>query len=98
MENAVFLELRRQGKFPNYYSSQQKEVDFFVDSKCLFNVCYQFEDLKTRQRELYGLIDAMAFFNLQESYLLTWDKQEDIRIWGKNILVRPLWQFLFSGF
>ncbi len=46
MENAVFLELRRQGKFPNYYSSQQKEVDFFVDSKRLFNVCYQFEGLK----------------------------------------------------
>lgn len=98
MENAVFLELRRQGKFPNYYFSQQKEVDFFVDSKLLFNVCYQFDDLKTRQRELSGLIEAMAFFNLPESYLLTWDKQEDIRVGDKTILVRPLWQFLFSGF
>lgn len=97
-ENIVFLHLRRQTEHV-YYFKQKQEVDFYAqlpDKKMLVNVSYEMLDHKTREREINGLIEAMDYLNLQESFLVTQGEDEVFIIEDKKIYIVPLYKFLLS--
>jgi len=97
-ENIVFLHLRRQTK-EIYYFKQKQEVDFYtnIENKSyLFNVSYKITDTETRKREIDGLVEAMEYFNLNISYLITKEENDTIEINNKNIVIMPLYKFLLK--
>ena len=97
-ENIAFLHLRRQTKNLYYYKGTQ-EVDFYakLDTKeLLVNVSYDIKDEKTRKREIEGLVEAMEYFSLKESYLITHEAKEEIVIEDKKIIVLPMIEWLLQ--
>ncbi len=94
-ENAVFLALRRKEIHPAYFL-QKQEVDFYWGDGVLINACYEYSQEQTRTREVNGLLEAMDFLALKESYLINWDKKETMEVEGKTIRVKPLWEFLLE--
>lgn len=97
-ENVVFLHLRRQTK-EVYYFKQKQEVDFYakVDgNQILVNVSYELKDDKTRQREVKGLLEAMDYFNIDKSYLITKDEENIVIVDGKKVIILPLYRYLLS--
>ncbi|MBX2927976.1 MAG: ATP-binding protein [Saprospiraceae bacterium] len=95
LENAVFLHLRRQGLTPHYFFEKQ-EVDFYWDNGVPVNVCLEFHEPATREREIKGLVAALQFFDLPEGRILTWDRTEHIQVEGKTIRVTPAWAYLLG--
>ncbi|TLP39383.1 ATP-binding protein [Arcobacter arenosus] len=97
-ENIVFLHLRNQTK-EIYYFKEKQEVDFYAKiegKEFLVNVSVKIENEKTKQRETKGLLEAMNYFDLNESYLITQDEDETIQIEDKKIFVLPLYKFLLE--
>lgn len=97
-ENIVFLHLRNQTK-EIYYFKQKQEVDFYAKiegKEILVNVSVKIDDEKTKQREINGLLEAMNYFSLDESYLITQDENETIQIENKKIFVLPLYKYLLE--
>jgi len=97
-ENVVFLHLRRQTK-EVYYFKQKQEVDFYakVDgNQILVNVSYELKDDKTKQREVKGLLEAMDYFNIDKSYLITKDEENIVIVDGKKVIILPLYRYLLS--
>jgi len=95
-ENVVFLHLRRQTK-EVYYFKQKQEVDFYAKINgipILVNVSYELKDDKTKQREVKGLLEAMDYFNIDKSYLVTKDEENVVVADGKKIVILPLYKYL----
>jgi len=95
LENAVFLHLRRQGLTPHYFYEKQ-EVDFYWENGQPVNVCYDFYDAATREREIKGMLAALNFLGLTEGLILTRDKTEEIKLEGKTIHVEPAWTYFLA--
>jgi len=99
-ENIVFLHLRRQTK-DIYYFKEKQEVDFYVkleDKELLVNVSYLINDEKTRQRETDGLLEAMEYFKLGCSYLVTQSEDTVVEIENKKIYIVPLYKWLLEKY
>lgn len=96
LENAVFLYLRKQGLIPHYFFEKQ-EVDFYWEHGQPINVCLEFYEPATREREIKGMIAALQSLDLPEGRILTRDKTEEIRIGNKHILVQPAWAYLLGN-
>lgn len=97
-ENIVFLHLRRQTK-EVYYFKQKQEVDFYAklpEKEVLVNVSYYLTDSKTKEREINGLLEAMEYFNLSESYLITKDEEQEISMGDYKIYILPLYKYLLD--
>jgi len=97
-ENIVFLQLRRQTK-DVYYFKEKQEVDFYAkleDKEILINVSYIIDDKKTRDREMNGLIEAMKYFKLNCSYLVTQSEDTVVQIEEKKIYIIPLYKWLLE--
>ena len=97
-ENIVFLHLRRKTKDIYYYKGKQ-EVDFYakIDSKqYIINVSYQITNIDTKMREINGLLEAMEYFDVDESILINDEKDEEIEVKGKIIKCIPLHKWLLS--
>jgi len=97
-ENIVFLQLRRQTK-DIYYFKEKQEVDFYAkleDKEVLVNVSYIIENKKTRDREINGLIEAMKYFKLDCSYLVTQSEDSVIEIENRKIYIIPLYKWLLE--
>jgi hypothetical protein len=97
-ENVVFLHLRSQTK-NIYYFKQKHEVDFYAkfhDKEMLINVSVDIKEPKTRQRELDGLAEAMEYFNLKESYLITKNEESVEMIGSRKVYVIPLYKWLLT--
>ncbi|MBN2895608.1 MAG: ATP-binding protein [Campylobacterales bacterium] len=95
-ENLAFLHLRRQTKEVYYYKGTQ-EVDFYAklhDKALLVNVSYEIKEEQTKRREINGLLEAMAYFSLNEGYLVTHDEKEEITVEGKKIMIVPMSEWL----
>ena len=95
-ENVVFLHLRRQTK-EVYYFKLKQEVDFYAKINgipILVNVSYELKDDKTKQREVKGLLEAMDYFNIDKSYLVTKDEENVVVADGKKIVILPLYKYL----
>lgn len=98
-ENIVFLHLRKSTK-NIYYFKQSQEVDFYVktyEKELLINVSVNISDKSTKQREIKGLIEAMNYFNLEVSYLITKEEENIIEVENnKKIVVIPLYKWLLA--
>lgn len=95
MENLVFLELKRRGKQPFYYSNG-REVDFFLEDEYLINVALSIDEPNTFQRETESLFSAMKQLNISESSLITLYEKRTLRREGKTIHIQPLADFLLN--
>jgi uncharacterized protein len=97
-ENLTFLHLRRQSS-EIYYFKQNQEVDFYTvidGKKLLINVCFDLSDIETRQRELDGLLEAMKFLNINESFLLTKSEESIVKMDNYVIKIEPLFKYLLQ--
>ncbi len=100
LENLVFLELKRQAK-KVYYHHNKLECDFVIKEKNsitqAIQVCWSLHEPKTKQREINGLLDAMAAYQLKEGLILTEDESDSISIDYKKIHIMPVWLWLVLG-
>jgi hypothetical protein len=79
-----------------YYKGNQ-EVDFYLpDKKLLVNVSYDISDVKTFEREIKGLQEAMTELKLTNAYLITDNKKETIVVKKQTIHIVPLWEWLLE--
>jgi len=96
LENAVFLEFKRNGLTINYFK-KKRECDFVVfKSKQIegaYQVCTEL-NLDNKSREIDGLIEALEFFDLQSGTILTLNHEDYFNISGKEIKVVPVWKWL----
>lgn len=96
LENIVFLELRRNNE-DVYYFSEKGECDFLLRKKAKIShavqVCYELNE-ENKSRELNGLIEAMLKFKLKEGIILTYNQEEEIKMKGTKIVVKPVWKWL----
>lgn len=97
-ENIVFLHLRRQTNAV-YYFKEKHEVDFYAklpDKEILINVCYDIANAHTQEREINGLVEAMNYFMVNESFLVTRDEEQTLTVDDKKIHTIPLYRFLLE--
>lgn len=102
LENIVYLELRRRHSEIYYYRTEQKkEIDFLIVDQGritqLIQVCQGWEQVKTRERELAALFQALEETALKQALILTEDTEEEIRQEGNLITVMPIYRWLLSG-
>ena len=57
-------------------------------------VCYSFENIKTKEREIKGLLEAMNVYNLNEGWIITNNDEETIEINNCTIKIIPAWKYL----
>jgi predicted AAA+ superfamily ATPase len=84
-ETMVFLHLRRSHEKIFYYQTPSgKEVDFLIQTPqgalALYQACLTVDDQKTLAREISALEEAMQVLKLNEGYLITRDKLEEITV------------------
>lgn len=102
-ENLVFGELKRRNAQEIYYylTEDGKEVDFLVREQgrimSLIQVTESMENDKVRVREITALVKAMEELDVKTSLILTYDHEETISVAGKEIMVRPIYQWLLKG-
>ena len=98
LENIVFIQLMRSGS-EIFYFSGKRECDFVLkDQKKMsraIQVCYEFTT-ENREREIGGLIEAMAAFNLEQGMILTYDQEDELKQEGKTILIKPAWKWILE--
>lgn len=101
LENLAFLELRRKFQEIYYYKTANNlEVDFLVKAGKkdvrLIQVADNLDSQKTRQREISALTKAMDELRLKTALILTEDAEEEIRLAGKVIIVKPVYRWLLD--
>ena len=103
LENIVFIELKRR-QFEIYYHREQKECDFIVrrggQTITAIQVCQQLSNSATKQREIAGLLEALARFALTEGYILTDNTSATLQHQHEGmdytIHIMPIWHWLLS--
>ncbi len=100
-ENLVFIELKRRNK--NIYFWKDKldlEVDFLIVEKnkvaSLIQVTYDISNLKTKEREIKGLLSGLNEFKLKEGIIITKDLEKEEKIDNKIIKYIPIWKWLLE--
>lgn len=102
LENLAFLEIKRRFPEVYYYKTLGNlEVDFLVKSGKkdigLIQVTDNLDTDKTRSREVDSLERAMQELKLEKALILTQDTEEEIKLKGKVISVKPLYKWLLAG-
>jgi hypothetical protein len=81
LENAVFLELKRNYNSLFYFRDSSSECDFLVNEKSritqAIQVTYDMSDEATKTREIKGLVNACKEFNLKSAVIITYDSEEE---------------------
>ncbi len=99
LENLVFLELKRRGN-EIYYYKNKKECDFLIKDKArivhAIQVSKDIEPGKNKDRELGGLMEAMAEFNLKEGIILTQFQEDEFKEDDYTISIIPIWKWLLD--
>ncbi|MCP1714607.1 putative AAA+ superfamily ATPase [Methanocalculus alkaliphilus] len=100
-ENLVCIQLHRTGHEIYYWQDERgREVDFVIKTGLksfeVIQVSMDISDPKTREREMKGLLSAMAHFGVSEGLILTSDLFEEETVSGKTIRYRPLWYWLLT--
>jgi predicted AAA+ superfamily ATPase len=94
LENLVFLELRRKNKSVSYLKTKNFEIDFILSEhgkiSQLIQVSWNFDDPKTKDRELKSFIEAEKVLGPQKKMILTYDIEETIG----HIMILPVWKWL----
>ncbi len=101
LENVVFLELQRKGILTSYYKTQTgQEIDFITSmnrQKQLIQVCYNMDHQETAEREKRAILKGMAELDHQEGLILTNDRKEELKSHGKQLYLRPVYEWLLDG-
>lgn len=96
LENAVFIEFKRNGLTINYFKKKH-ECDFVVfkskQIEGVYQVCSELTS-DNKGREINGLIEAMEFFGLQSGTILTLNQEDYFNFSGKEVKVVPVWKWL----
>ncbi len=100
-ENLVFIELKRRDKNIYFWKSQLNyEVDFITVDKnkvtSLIQVVYDLSNLKTKEREIRGLLSGLKEFKLKTGIIITKDLEKEEIVEGKIIKYIPLWKWLLE--
>ncbi len=99
LEQAVFLELRRQGK-DIYFYKDRVECDFIAKEGTAvteaIQVSLSLSDTKTRKREIRGLLECCKAFGLKEGLIITGDTSEESEQDGVAIKIVPLHRWLLE--
>lgn len=98
-ENIVFIELQRRSNEVYYWKSDNgREVDFVcrrgIKITDAIQVCANMEDLKTREREFSGLIDAAQEINPERLLIITENEEGEEIIDHFKISLIPIWKWL----
>jgi len=98
LENIVFIELKRRGS-EIFYFAKGRECDFVLkDQKKMtaaIQVCYEFT-AENREREIDGLLEAMKEFGLDRGLILTSDQEDELKVEGKTLVLKPVWKWLLE--
>lgn len=96
LENLVYILLRKTN-LKMYYFRERKECDFVVFDgeycKWLIQVTEKVH-VDNKRRELDGLLEAMAFFEKKEGFILTLNQKDSLSSDGKTIQILPVKDFL----
>lgn len=99
LETTVALELLKQGK-QIAYQQNGSECDFVVIEKgevtTAIQVAADVVDVKTKEREIKGLVQACLKFSLSSGIILTFDHAEQMEHDGVQINIIPAWQFFLN--
>lgn len=99
LENMVFIELKRRNK-QVFYHSNKYECDFVIleGNKIAeaIQVSYTLEGEQTKQREVYGLRDAMEAYSLTCGTILTMHAEFSLQEQWGTISVMPVWKWLLG--
>jgi len=97
LENAVFLELKRNNDEIYYYRSQKSECDFVISTKGkitnAIQVAYDMSDMDTKTREVKGLVEACKHFDLKTALIVTYDSEDEIIEDGIKIEILPFYKW-----
>lgn len=100
LEQTVFLELKQQPKKQIFFYKDRIECDFVVQEDGQFNlaiqVCYDLTDVKTRQRELNGLVAACLALNIRNALIITNEEISTQVLNGVTINIVPAYRWLLS--
>ncbi|MFH0893186.1 MAG: ATP-binding protein [Bacteroidota bacterium] len=105
MENAVFIEMRKNGLVENknifyYKTADGKETDFAIREgshfRQLIQVCYDLSDIGTKEREIKGILKASEELKCNNLLIITWDYEGEEKVDGKKIAYLPLWKWLLK--
>lgn len=108
-ENLVAIELKKgelQNHFQIYYwkNQLQEEVDFVVKEgtkvKQLIQVCFNLQNLETRNREIRALVKASRELKCANAMVITenLEGEEEVEWFGDKAKIKfiPLWKWLLS--
>ena len=97
LENLVFISLSKENEV--FYYANPNECDFVVSKNRkvthAIQVCYDLNE-GNREREISGLMDALKEFNLKEGLILTNNQEEELKVEGKSIIIKPVWKWLLE--
>ncbi|VVB85404.1 Uncharacterised protein [uncultured archaeon] len=60
----------------------------------MIQVCHDISDMKTKEREVKGLVRAMEVFNLESGIIITEDFEREEITKNNKIIYKPLWKWL----
>ena len=99
LENFIFNCLRRITTDIFYYSGKNdSECDFIIkphEQPSCIQVCWELNN-DNQDREIFGLLEAMEFFNQKKGIIITFDSEDLILNNGKKIEVIPAWKWAVS--
>ncbi|MCI0500149.1 MAG: ATP-binding protein [Epsilonproteobacteria bacterium] len=98
LENAVFLELKRNNNEIYYYKSAKSECDFVISTKGkitnALQVTYDMSDVDTKEREIKGLLEACQNFGLRVATIVTYDSEDEFEAEGVKINLIPFYKWV----
>ncbi len=98
LENATFLELRRQYADIYYYKTKNnKEIDFVVLSETgmlsLYQCCFDMSAQKTYEREISALLEAAVELKTSSLFIITGDLEKTLQHKELTIHIIPFWKW-----
>lgn len=99
LENLAFISLLKTG-YEIYYPRDKSECNFLVKKgnkiSQAIQVSVSLNDKQVKTRELKGLIEAMKAHRLKEGIILTEEEKYELKVEGKKISVKPLYEWLLE--
>jgi predicted AAA+ superfamily ATPase len=102
LENFVYMQLRRKEQQIDYYRTKSGyEVDFITTAQdgrqSLYQVSYNMDDAKTREREIRALEEAMIETGLDDGIIITIQNEETIKSAHGIIKMVPAWLWCLNA-
>lgn len=101
LENMLYIYLRQNFKFINYYLTRKgNEVDFIVSSNnedfSLYQACFNLESPDTKKREVNSLANAIEELGLKNGFIISQSDKDFIQINDITIIIKPIWELLIE--